>query len=554
MKKFLIGFFLAFSIFFIPCSVSASVDVSSFPSVFFDPSVSQSSYQECIEALKDNDSISNLGDCYILINRGSQVEIMIFKDFNDSFSVFDGYYGETIPFYVPSQFGMFTLSFSDLSTYIFTLDSVVLPSPSNVSWTSPRCLGIFNSSFPYIPCVLDSNHDIRDRNPNYHCFYSSVLPPFEDDYLTGFVTGFDYSTEAFVQWLIDTGKYQELPAYIGTSKLVSFIDFYKHWGSSNKLFVVKILEWMAHFNIGAQSLENRNILKSTIDRLYQEYLNSSYVAFKSNSANQVHHRNNINTKTDDSDLTLVTDDPNDDTITSILRDILRGVIAIPTSIYNNSQAIISKLDSLNWTVNIANDGGSSTTDLSPVLNKMDDILDQLEADTVSVDIDQTTKDDTDDFCDDWNLQFSSALNNKFPVASQLRTFFTGFFERCGIDADSDGEVYQYYNPCVLSSSSVSRSVASSSEADIVTEFLGKFDNSDPAFLVDASYHGVPDLSVSVGGHSVSIIDFRVYAKYRDKIHFIISFVIWTLYLLHLYKALPQIIGQVADVATKTSDL
>ena len=547
--------FVSSFFFFVPSCVSASVDVSSLPSVFFDPSVSQSSYQECIDALKLNDSISDLGDCYILINRSSQVEIMIFKDFSDSFNILDSYYGQNAEYFVPSKFGFFTVSFSNLSSFIFSLDSVSLPSPSNINQYSPRCLGVYNESFPYIPVILDSNHDIRDRNPNYHCFYSSVTPPYQDDYLTGFVTGFDYSTEAFVQWLIDTGKYQDLPAYIGTSKLVSFVDFYKQWGSSNKLFVVKILEWMAHFNIGSQSLENRNILKSTIDRLYQDYCNSSYVTFKSNSANNVHHRQNINTKTDDTDLTLVTDDPNDDTITSILRDILRGVIAIPTSIYNNSQAIISKLDSLNWTVNIANDGGSSSgSDLTPVLNKMDDIIDKLEADTVSVEIDQTTKDDTDDFFDNWNLEFSTALNNKFPVAGQLSTLFTDFWEKCGVDADGDGETFEYYNPGVFTSSFSRSGSAGVSESDIVSDFLGNFDDADPAFLDNASFHGVPDLSVTVGGRSVSIIDFRVYAKYREKIHFIISFVIWTFYLLHLYKALPSIIGQVADVAVKSSDL
>ncbi|MBO7693244.1 MAG: hypothetical protein J6T10_11500, partial [Methanobrevibacter sp.] len=308
-------------------------------------------------------------------------------------------------------------------------------------------------------------------------------------------------------------------------------------------------------SIPNQTISNINILKSSIDKLYQEYINyrSGTHAYWP-GASHIQARDSIDTITDNNNTSLITDDNSDSLLISILRDILRGVIAISNNINQGVSNIVSHLEQLQFTVNVVNDGGVSNTDLNTVLNKMDDIIEALGADTVSVEIDQTTKDDTDDFFDDWNLEFSTALNNKFPVASQLNQFFTGFFERCGIDADSDGEVYQYYNPGVLTASSVSRSAGTASEEDIVSDFLGQFDNSDPAFLDDASFHGVPDLSVSVGGHSVSIIDFRVYAKYRDKIHFIISFVIWTLYLLHLYKALPQIIGQVADVAVKTSDL
>ena len=561
MKNKIVSFFLIsifIFYFFISLkidSVSASVSVSLPSSPSYANNVNQTTYDNAFNALKSNPNFISISSGYVFCSiTGNYFYGVVINPHSEITNVRYATYNDIL---VYGDYASIFCTISDLPTYQFQFASTSsLPSDRPVTNVFNSVLYSTATSFNfYITGAYFSNNAVSIGNS----VYAGAIYPFENvfsaDYLTGFVTGFDYSTEAFVQWLLDTGKYQDLPAYIGTSKLTSFIDFYKQWGSSNKLFVVKIAEWMMHFNIGTQTLENRNILKATIDRLYQEYLNSSYVSFKSNSANQVHHRDNINTKTDDTDLTLVTDDPNDDTITSILRDILRGVIAIPTSIYNNSQAIIAKLDSLNWTVNIANDGGASSgSDFTPVLDKMDDIIDALGSDTVSVDIDQNTKDDTDDFFDDWNLEFSTALNNKFPVASQLNQFFTGFFERCGIDADSDGEVYQYYNPGVLTVSSGSRSAGSASEEDIVSDFLGQFDNSDPAFLDDASFHGVPDLSVSVGGHSVSIIDFRVYAKYRDKIHFIISFVIWTLYLLHLYKALPQIIGQVADVATKTSDL
>lgn len=353
-------------------ALSSSSSQSDFPSVFFDPSVSQSSYQECIEALQQNESISNLGDCYILINRGSQVEIMIFKDFNDNFSVFDGYWGETIPFYVPSQFGMFTLPFSNLSTYNFTLDSVTLPSPTNVSWNSPRCLGIFNTSFPYIPCVLDSNHDIRDRNPNYHCFYSSVTPPYVPDFtgpLVGFPVGLEFSVADFMQWLVDNDKIAvsvdsggasvggKIPAYIGMSKLQSFLEFYKQFGGSNTSFVSRIWSWFSYMNIANQTNDNIVILKNTVDSLYREYINSYKHEFYSNSANQAHHRRNVNTQTTDDDLTLVTDTANDDIYTTLLREIIRGIVALQSSTVSGFRAVIDTLNNLDFSVNVANNGG-----------------------------------------------------------------------------------------------------------------------------------------------------------------------------------------------------
>lgn len=540
--------FVGSFVFYVPFHVSAAVDVSSFPSVEFASGVDRASYEAVIDSLKLNESLADIGDCYILINVSSRCEFYIFKDFTTSKTVYDGYYGVNAVCYIPSKYGKFeNIEKNSVSSYNFVL--------SDFSYNDSRVLGVLPNSFPYMALGLNQSDQIFDHSPNVYCFYSSITPPFTPDYsLTGVIVGFDFSVDAFTQWLIDSGKYQELPVYIGTAKLKSFVQFYHDWGTSNNIFIVKLLEWFMHFNIGFQTLENRNILKSTIDRLYQEYCNQAFVTIQHDSSRLPHHRQNIETVTSDDDLTLVTDDANDDIYTSLLRDILRGVISIPGQIYNCTDMIISKLDYLNWNVTVSNDGGSPGTDLSSVLNKMDDIIDKLEADTVSVEIDQTTQDDTDDFFDDWNLAFSTALNNKFPVASQLSTLFTDFWEKCGVDADGDGETFEYYNPGVFTATVTRSGSSGASESDAVSEFLGKFDDADPFFLDDASFNSVPDLSVTVGGRSVSIFDFRVYAKYRDKIHFIISFVIWTIYLLHLYKALPSIIGQVADVATKTSEL
>ena len=562
MKKFLIGFLLSFIIFLVPRSVLAADVTFSFPDswVYSSDSSLTSDYNTIFNNLKQNNNFTSISESGIACIHpryvGSDYYIFVFVDLTSQYSM---------DFYPSSYDTGFCFFCSKIYTAHFSKENLnsaltctfsVTNNPSSVS-TFQDCL-CYNVTSSYF-CSSTSRFNgssINNSglgNPFGALFHYDLS--FSPDYsLNGVIVGFDFSVDAFVQWLIDTGKYQDLPAYIGTAKLKSFVQFYYDWGSNNNLFVVKILEWMVHFNIGAQSLENRNILKSSIDRLYQEYCNQAFVSVKHNSSLLPHHRHNIETVTTDDDLTLVTDDSNDDIYTSLLRDILRGVISIPGQIYNCTEMIISKLDYLNWNVTVSNDGGSSCTDLTPVINKLDDVIEALQTDTVSVEIDQTTQDDTDQFFDDWNLEFSSALNNKFPVAGQLSTLFTDFWEKCGVDVGGDGETFEYYNPGVLTAS-VSRSrSAGVSESDIVSDFLGKFDNADPSFLDDASFNVVPDLSVTVGGQSVSILDFRVYAKYREKIHFIISFVIWTLYLLHLYKALPTIIGQVADVASKTSEL
>lgn len=112
-------------------------------------------------------------------------------------------------------------------------------------------------------------------------------------------------------------------------------------------------------NILNQSKENVNILKTSMDRLYQEYLDSFWHEVgKGNSALLPHHRKNIQTQTTDDDTSLITDDSSDTVDTSILRDILRGIIQLSNQVAYGTTSIVDKLDKLNFTVNVANGGGS----------------------------------------------------------------------------------------------------------------------------------------------------------------------------------------------------
>lgn len=115
-------------------------------------------------------------------------------------------------------------------------------------------------------------------------------------------------------------------------------------------------------------------MKYAIDKLYQEYINyrSGTHAYWPN-ASHLQERDTIDTNTANNDLTLVTDDSNDTLDISILRDILRGVIAISNNFNQGCSNIVQKLDELNFIVNVVNDGGDkSLPDISSLWVYPDD--------------------------------------------------------------------------------------------------------------------------------------------------------------------------------------
>lgn len=112
-------------------------------------------------------------------------------------------------------------------------------------------------------------------------------------------------------------------------------------------------------NIANQSNDNINILKNSIDHLYRQYLDylSNNHAYWPNAV-KLEKSNEIDTKTDNDNKTLVTDEVSDPIDIAILRDILRGIIAIKNTTYTTGLDIINAIRNLDFTVNIANDGGN----------------------------------------------------------------------------------------------------------------------------------------------------------------------------------------------------
>lgn len=361
-------------------ALSSSVDVSSFPLVEYASGVNRDDYETVIESLKQNESIADIGDCYILLNVGNRCEFYIFKEFTQVKTVYDGYYAVNVDCYIPSEYGKFeNIEKAAVASYNFAL--------SEFSYNDSRVLGVLPSSavsFPYMPMGLNQSDQIYDHSPNVYCFYSSVTPPYTPDFsglLVGFPAGLEFSVSDFFQWLVDNDKIAvsvdsggaavggKIPSYIGMSKLKSFLEFYKQFGSSSSSFVSRIGSWFAYMNIANQTNDNVVILKNTIDSLYREYINSYKHEFYSESANQAHHRRNVNTQTTDDDLTLVTDDANDDIYTTLLREIIRGIVALQSSTISGIQAVIDTLNNLDFSVNVSNNGGViPNIDLSSLYN------------------------------------------------------------------------------------------------------------------------------------------------------------------------------------------
>ena len=256
-------------------------------------------------------------------------------------------------------------SVQNISSFDFSINSTELYSDGYTYVGINFCPNYNNWYYcKYInPTIYSPNYYIY----NYPSEFTSYI--YNDGYIPPYVSpsntiwGLDLSINetSFKEWLIENNKISELPSYIGISKLGSFISFYNKFGSNRGNFINNISDWFSYMNIANQTEDNVNILKSIMDALYQEYLHSFWVEVNPHFTNLPHHRRNIVTQTTDTDTTLITDDSNDTTDISILRDILRGIISINNSLCDGVVSFINAFDSLDFTVNVANGGGLGLT-------------------------------------------------------------------------------------------------------------------------------------------------------------------------------------------------
>lgn len=419
-------------------------------------------------------------------------------------------------------------------------------------------------------------HGDYDLAP-FYCSPSLVSPsisaPEEPDFnpvLTPFIEStssiIKYKT-GFLEWVNTYGKLSVINSKgfkFVSSQLDTLVDLYNSYGNSPVFFFSSLTKT---FNI-TTDIRGAYALLVTIRDLYQEYLdwkNSDELLLTVPKPSVVDSHPHWR---DQEDYNLVTDTEDDTPVISILRDILRTLIYLPQNIasYFNFleirfNDIIYNFQSQIFLLNNLPDHISSSVynNLINPLTEIKDAINNIDISSPDISVDVTITDDRqkeiDDFFVDWNIKYSDAINDKIPVIGQLSDLFNDqFFEKCGIDVDGDGEVYQYYSSSVSYDTAPSGSISSSDIAvpkndEVVNLLCSQFDNSDPHFLDDVSYsEDVPSLSISIGGKKTEIFDFRLFAKYRTQIHTIMIFCIYSFYFLSLYKSLPQIIGNISDVS------
>lgn len=392
---------LAFCSFVMPLSltqinsVSALSDSSLSAIPFPEDSIiidNQETYTRYYNQLIQNPTFPDY-DCYVLFFLGQNLTTFIIsQDFNVSSTIYDGYFGENVDVFGSKCF-QGDIPINQLSSYNIVMNDYNANNTNQ--WRLAYRAGSSSNRLKFLGVRCNSEFtSIIDRNRDYKAIFNFSIPPYVPDFsgpLVGFPVGLDFSVADFMQWLVDNDKIAvsvdgggtsvggKIPAYIGMSKLKSFLEFYKQFGSSNTSFVSRIGSWLSYMNIANQTNDNIVILKNTIDSLYREYVNSYKHEFYSNSANQAHHRSNVNTQTTDDDLALVTDDANDDIYTTLLREIIRGIVALQSSTVSGFRVVIDTLNSLDFSVNVANNGGEfPSIDLAPLYTyDSDDFNDDL---------------------------------------------------------------------------------------------------------------------------------------------------------------------------------
>ncbi|MDD6825048.1 MAG: hypothetical protein PUE12_02870 [Oscillospiraceae bacterium] len=579
--KRLLALFSAILISFLPfssCFVSALVEPSNqekYPYCFFVDSFSPLPSNVFV-ILNNIDDFSKYPGLLFLCNGGKQFYICDINnpDKQISTSSCDYYLFNSDSFY-PVFFDYYTPNPYDQVLCIKILKSDSSPSEK----IRLHCMNTGDFTSVFSNNLADDSiynwHGDTDLAP-FYCSPSLVSPsissPDEPDHTTSYPlfwgVRIGIEKKPFLDWLRSEGKLSLInsPGFdFVDSQLDTLIDIFDSYGNNPFSFLSSLCKT---FNI-TTDIKAAVSLVQTIQQLYrdyQDYKNSSQLeAIRPSSASHPHWR------TDKDDVSLTTDHEDDTTIISILREILRTLIHLPEniSVYFNflnsrfndiSYNFQSEINSLN---NLPDQISSLTyNSLINPLTEIKDAINNIDVSSpdvsVDVSISEEKQNEINTFFSDWNVKYSTAINEKIPVISQLSGLFNDqFFEKCGIDINGDGQVYQYYSTSVsYDSSSVSgtSSDSVSENDDFVNLLCSQFDNSDPNFLDDVSYsEDVPSLSISIAGKKTEIFDFRLFAKYRTQIHTIMIFCIYSLYFLSLYKSLPSIIGNVSDVTNAFSD-
>lgn len=163
--------------------------------------------------------------------------------------------------------------------------------------------------------------------------------------------------------------------------------------------------------------------------------------------------------------------------------------------------------------------------------------------TYNTDVSDTEQEAFDGLFTEYNQKYDELIRSKFPFISQVLGIFDEVWKACGYDTSSETSSLS-----VQSENMTVNQGPQQTQQDFVNGKLSTiFDGYDPSYLDSADISNAPSYTVTIAGTECSIIDFRIFEKYRIVIHAIITLVFWIPYVLNLLKAVPGLIAGVSDV-------
>lgn len=377
------------------------------------------------------------------------------------------------------------------------------------------------------------------------------IPSDSKNLYGGYVEKNEETWSAFLAWLVENEYYTDLAKYglvVTASNIGSIADTWYENKMSPTLFFEIVKQ------NGVNSLSSAEKIIGWFNRKWQEYISHNYEKVQvgtGGTKSDPHHRANLITDETDEDGNIT-----DTTDISILRDILRRLIEIPSDIYSFFGGVINNIANNIYSLclyaydmpeNVAN---ATYNNFVEPLNLILDAINNSSGGTTTTEnvtnnYYYTAKDVTDDdannfsdLFDEYNTKFSSLISDKYPFLSQVEAIFNKILEACG---ESDTDVQSY-------SMTVQSDSPQQTQQDFINSKLsGAFDNYDPNYLKGVYASKAPTCTVSIAGQNVEIVDFRIFAKYRPLIYAVITLVLWVPYLWSLYRSIPSIIAGVSDI-------
>ena len=217
-----------------------------FPDTWYASGVDASQYDGYLASLKSNPNFTlyDSGLVAFYTGSGSDVYVCIVEPLQE-YSYEYGMFG-TYQKWVMGYYSSFTTTSNLLSSVSFSRTLQDVPAPS--SGNDGNAIG-----FSYQGSMGSSTYSLFYGNSYYYQgsprisgrttsavykFDNNYIPP--SDTLYGLDLGINETD--FRQWIIDNNKISDLPAYIGTSKLASFIHFYNTFGSNRSNFLLNIIQ------------------------------------------------------------------------------------------------------------------------------------------------------------------------------------------------------------------------------------------------------------------------------------------------------------------------